>query len=242
MQKIKSSLVLLFLFAFLLSANSKAQTVDGEIDEKINYLGKNKWAIIFEVGTYVNSKNFESYALSSKYHLSNKIALRVGLGFNYSKSEGSEDIVDYGYGKSFPTDTEDLDLLSYFNFLFYPISKSEVVMFIGAGPTYKYEYYKSTSNDVYEIFSVYTENTRHSEIKTWEAGVNVVLGAEWFIFKQLSLTGEYNMSALFGKRTKFSKTTSTTTQSGTSESEQNTKEDVTEYKFNIVRIGVSVYL
>lgn len=242
MQNIKSSLILLFLFALLLSASSKAQTDDIVIEEKKNYLDKDRWAFIFEVGTYINSKAFESYSLSSKYHLSDNFALRIGLGFNYSKSEGTENIIDEGFNKQYPSDSKDLDLVSYFNFVFYPISKSEVVMFIGAGPVYQYDEYKSTNINVYYIGSGYSESIRHSERKTWKAGVNVVLGAEWFIFKQFSLLGEYNMSALFGKGDTYSKSTSFSPTSGTMESEHKTEEDVTEYKFNIVRIGVSLYL
>jgi len=237
------TLITIFVFAFLLSSNSIAQTGDIVTEEKVNYLEKDKWAIIFEVGTYINTQAFESYSLSSKFHLSSSIAVRVGLGFNYTKNDATENITSGQFSKNYPADTKKISFQSSAHLIFYPISKTPVVMFVGVGPAYKYN--ESESGYTYVSISTLYGSSEHinsSKSKTWKAGVNVVLGAEWFVYKQISIMGEYNMSALFGKTNNIDKTTNVSTQYGTTETQDNRDGDVTEYKFNIVRLGVSVYL
>ena len=57
-----------------------------------NYLKGGRWALQFELGTYINPSYFKSVELSIKPQLSRSTALRLGLGFNLNNSSGEADV------------------------------------------------------------------------------------------------------------------------------------------------------
>jgi hypothetical protein len=72
------SAVLVFLFTF--STITSSQTKEPE--KFNNYLKGGRWAVQFELGTFINPDYFQGIELSIKPQLGSSSALKLGVGFD----------------------------------------------------------------------------------------------------------------------------------------------------------------
>lgn len=211
--KNKISILFLFFLPCLILAQQK-DTTTGEIK---NSLVKGSWSLQFEVGYSFTLNSFDNLLFSLKYHFNGKNALRFGIGINTNVSNGNveenvseTDITNYTH-----------DYILLLNYLIYPLTKSNIHLFFGAGPRFRFH---NSRHDYYE------EGTyKHL---SWAAGIDGVFGVEWFAVKNISFIGEYHAFATYGR------TTNERSSNGGTE-----KTTTNDFNFNggNARLGLSVY-
>ncbi len=79
------SALLAFLFTFISFTSSQTK----ESDKFNNYLKNGRWAVQFELGTFINPEYFQGIELSIKPQLGKSSALKLGVGFNRSTLSGT---------------------------------------------------------------------------------------------------------------------------------------------------------
>jgi hypothetical protein len=86
-------------FAFILFISITATIISQPKDSEIfsNYLKKGRWAVQFELGTYINPSYFKSVEIAVKPQLSNSSALRFSVSANMNSSSGTT--TDYSIEK-----------------------------------------------------------------------------------------------------------------------------------------------
>jgi len=206
-----------------------AQTQKSNSNDTIqNSLKKNSLSMQFGIAANFSLQAFNDYSISVKYHISRKSAVRFGVGGNYSDKSGTtqndtvtRDLFQYSYNYTF-------DLA----FLFYLNPFSSVNIFFGTGPIYTRNFSKEKSSS-YDNNTVY-----YNEIETWGVGPKLVAGGEWFFLKKLSLFAEYEAYYSFGKYNRYSKETTLSTGEFHN---YNINQNVTLFKGNTARLGLSIY-
>ncbi len=224
---------LVILFSFPIIVFSKGITFSQDTN-RINYncLGDKKWSLVFEAGTIFgsnNSSNYKSFLLTGKYHLDKSNAVRLFIGTYGNKSEGdvsgisSYDYLMDKYSNSFNLEGG-LQYVRYLN------ADSKVKVYFCLGPYVKYNYYQ------YYRESMNGHEYDETIDETWGIGCSASLGVEYFILDNISLVGEYSANGTIGK----------------SQSIQNylseygiqflrINKDKSEFEFNKMRLGFSVY-
>lgn len=174
---------------FFFYSSIKAQSPDTNTSSK-NSLQKKSWSLQFSVGSNFSVQSFDGLMFSLKYHLSDKFALRFGVGGwgNLSNGNDEENHV------SFPNTYNNQNVIAVCSFLLYPSPKALISIFLGIGPRFSYSHY-------YENYVHYSSNSypETDESTTWQAGLQGSFGAEWFPVKIISLFAEYTAYATYGK-------------------------------------------
>jgi len=188
------SLHILFIGLFLLFATSLfAQAPKDSL--KAGSFHFTKHSLQFSVVDFFRISSFQGATLSYKYHFSDRLALRVGVGLR-----GSQDNGDFKYERntdttSFKYDTErnntNIDITSQLIYYFSPYKQIKV--YAGMGPYFLI----GNSSDEKKNFSTdpttnYSYNLRNYKTTHYEIGVSAVYGLEWFFKKNMSLLAEYS--------------------------------------------------
>lgn len=216
-KNIVSLLVLFYTFILLPNFAFPQNSVDST--EKFIALSKNNMAINFGFGDFLFSSNYDYYynvLLTAKYHISDRLALRVSGGTAlHSKS---------GYSSSYSNnDYHIFNIIASINMQYYLSTKTKVKPYFAAGIYTKYDYTNYSS----EIGSYYKENT-------WGIGPLLAFGVEMFVLDNISLNGEYVMKSTYGKY--YHK--ELTSPDGSIDYNYSTEID---FDFKTVRVGTSVY-
>jgi hypothetical protein len=172
---------IVLFFLIITSSELLSQTIDSTVLNKYSSeIKKGDFAVTFDVGTiFGSSSRIESYTLSGKYHLSDKLSLRLEVSENAVEETSSDAII--GYNSHNYSHNIVLNMQYYF-------SKSRKIKgFLSAGPVYSYSGYGDQSQN-------YAENRYN-----WGLGLFASLGAEYFIIDNVSLSGEYVAKATLGK-------------------------------------------
>ncbi|MDQ3022182.1 MAG: hypothetical protein M3R36_16665 [Bacteroidota bacterium] len=183
------TLVRLFILIFIIFINpnhsftQESVNKTSDSNEVKNSLKKGMWAIQFGIGSDFTLTNFEGAVLSLKYQLASKTALRLSFNGNYFKREN--DTNDYNYSQS---NSLGVNMI----FMYYLNPKSRFNIFAYAGGAYYYSYEAGQNPSEYQ------------DLSRWTVGPVLGAGAEFFVFKQLSLFAEYSYSFRFGKEEYFS--------------------------------------
>jgi hypothetical protein len=215
---------------------TQSLTQTGNDSSEINYLKPGKWAVQFEVGSYVNPRFFENVMFSIKPQISRKTALRLSLSFDHIENDGH-----YISGNIlFPEAGYTNYVTAKLNFQYYFNPGDKAVFYGGFGPIYKYndEKYSFVSVDIFQngtyIYEVFTSS------KSYSFGGIGLFGVEYFMIKQVSLLAEYNISTMTGKY-KYTRTSKNSSPYGDDVTVNVTHENTFEFQFNIVKLGISVY-
>ena len=182
------------------------------------------WALQFQITDNFTLGAFEGSVLSAKRQLSESRALRLGLDINAVTSSQDERSFAAGGSEDSQTDLNlDLDLqyVSYLN------QEGLVRAYAGVGPTLGYGRTKIEE----------TSDEQGSELtrNTYLVGVVGLVGAEWFVRSNISLTAEYGALASYAAIS----TQRVNVQNGNVVGES----DESRWRFGSrpVRFGVSVY-
>lgn len=213
--------VFALIFLFLSFSVSYSQSLQTDSLEPHNSLEKGAWAVQFGIGKNFMLTNFSGASFTIKRHFSKNVALRFGFGTNLSDLNGSFFDTNSVVAQSELNRTN-------FNFnllvLYYLNPSKDFNVYLSAGPTFGYGFEKfSTTSGTSFVNETYKQNSFGGE-----AG----FGAEYFIAKSFSVFGEYSITLTDRKDYVY------TNGNGFNLS---TKQSSTEFYFNNVRFGASVY-
>lgn len=215
----KLILVALFSLIFLRTlysqdVDSKKITASSDENEEHNFLKKGKWALQFAIDENFTLINFDGATLSIKRHFSKRTALRFSFNGSYFKYEN--DTNNSMYSKQ---------VAAGFNLIFiYYLNPNEEFNIYGyAGGQYSYRY--NSSAGLYD-FSNRTSSS---------AGPVLGAGAEYFVFRRLSLFAEYSYAFNFGKDKSLDQTTIPSFE------QIESTYDIVSLNANAVKFGLSVY-
>jgi hypothetical protein len=184
--KIKYSLVLL-LAAVTCYSQSK--------DSVNNSLLKKKWALQFEVASNFSVRPFGGFAIALKYHLTDKSALRLALGLDYKDTKSERNALDYWFWNVRDYYEEEQISLDYF---LYPSPRSDVIVFFGIGPSIGLSW---QLQDIPHAGNNGELRFRTHKVTSRALRVDGIIGAEWFVIKNISLFAEYYASVYHEKTT-----------------------------------------
>ncbi len=227
------SAVLVFLFSF--STITSSQTKEPE--KFNNYLKSGRWAVQFELGTFINPDYFQGIELSIKPQLGSSSALKLGVGFNRSTLSGTTRQDNLSKPKIDERNSFSVSL----NYVHYFNPKDRVCFFAGIGPSYAYDDVKQESSIIYTYLLSTSVYETYNSSKQWSIGGRAIMGVEWFLHERVSLLAEYNMEYLAGK---YNGTTTNKDFSTGGQLEIEVRDealDVSSFRFNIVKIGLSAY-
>ncbi len=184
--KIKVIYFFLFLLVF---ANKEIYSQDSL---KANF-PTNHFAILFQVEDLLEITSLYNGVLSVKYLFKNADQLRLSISFGLSKYESdntlfSKEINDKTYHFS-----------TYAQYLFSITSYYDFLLFTGGGPFFGYYY-----QDVFSLES--GNNLSIGYRKFIDFGISFIIGIEWFLRKNLSLSIESGFALSYLKESKYSST------------------------------------
>ncbi len=163
--------------------------------ERKNSLEKGKWALQFGVTGNFQITGYYSGTVSVKKHTSDAKAWRVSLStrLNYSDRSNSEQAIVNGNNQWHDIDESPFDVDATLNLerQWYKQHLNRFVYYFGLGPVLNYGYsYNKRS---------YYDPTRNQIFRRIQAGAGLTLlaGAECFVTKQISITGEYSAVTRF---------------------------------------------
>lgn len=183
--KLLSLILILFVFSFQSYSQNKP-------DSSVNSLKKGSWAIQFGIGNNLDLTAFNNYSVSIMTHLTNKSAIRIGVGGSVTDQSGPS--TDGGNPGNYTN--KDYGFQFEITFLYYFTRKSALNFFIGAGPLGTYSYSETNRP--------YSEGYDYNKSTSWGLGAKGLAGCEWFFMRKASLFAEYEASITFGKTNMFS--------------------------------------
>jgi hypothetical protein len=170
------------LIAFLfISIHLTAQT-----DSSKTSLEKGRMAVLFSIGSNFRLGPIDGAMFSGKYHLSQRLAVRMGVGLEFSQEEGN---VTFNEEITKPAGREQRGYTFNSYLVYYLLKKNIINPYIAAGPLYSY-------NRNFEEYE-YPDRYYSYESIEYGWGAGILFGAEWFFTKNMSLFGEYNPSIQF---------------------------------------------
>jgi hypothetical protein len=191
-----------------------------------------KYALQFQVSQNFTLSSFMGSVISGKYHLTNKNAIRIGLGFSSTMgnqssvtqySSGASDVNNVSEGNS-----QSVDITA--QYMITPVISDKIRFYCGAGPKFGLNFSKinNTSNAVNTSQYIDKQNT-----KGYSAGIMCSAGVEWFFSSKMSLCAEYGLTYVYS----YAKIT------GDYNGSYTATQETYKYSFdgNNVRFGLSVY-
>lgn len=182
-----AALMTLFLLSSLATAPAAAQDADSSDDEPtINeMLDEGAWALQFQIGENVTLNSFQGGTISAKRHTSATRAYRFGLSLSASYIGEEEPERDQNR-QSLALDAQLVQ---------YPNTDKDVRLYYGGGPTASFSRRKSFREGDEKDYTV------TSTAVDWGVGVSGIVGAEWFVRRDISLSAEYRTDLRFERRT-----------------------------------------
>lgn len=220
---IKIRTVLLLILFLTLSESTFSQDSNRVFLPENTMIKKGNCAIVFEIGTMFSNYNtyFEAYNFTIKKHISDRLALRLNIGFNIfeNKGEGNSKTIYSYVPNTYETKSNTYRIISSVNFQYFLTKNNITKLFVSTGPYGEYNYNKMYAQD---------------SIKSEELYLGLVssIGAEIFLLNNLSFIGEYLLKINYNKVTQ---------KYNVSLNEDYVKFDGFEATFNTLRFGLSVY-
>lgn len=142
-------------------------------DSTQNSLKQGKFALQFQLQGSFTLKPFQGSSFSGKYHLSDFSALRLGFSI-YNSVDVDKTINDIDTNKS-----NSFEFLINAEYIYYLSIVDDMCLFTGGGISYGRDIYRYAKN--------------WPEQDSWEVGLSALIGVEWFVKKNISLSGEYSL-------------------------------------------------
>jgi hypothetical protein len=146
-------------------------------------LKKGNWAVVFELGSMLWGSNYnynntitqktENYYFLLKYQTGEKTAVRLGVNFEGRSRDYHDDRINFPYSESY----SEFFMGAGVNFQYYITKKYFAKPFISAGPFYDINLYKTNSSKNYN----------------WNLGIDITIGTEIFVYKNIGIIAEYVM-------------------------------------------------
>lgn len=140
-------------------------------DSTQNSLQEGKFALQFRLDGSFTLKAFHGSSFSMKYHLSDYFALRAGVMIsNYSQIYNKLNGVDTSTSNS-----NEVELIT--ELIYYLKVVDDIALFTGGGLSY----------------SRYGNENQNNNNSDWALGLSGIVGMEWFVKKNISLSAEYSL-------------------------------------------------
>jgi opacity protein-like surface antigen len=207
-------------------------------------LADGAFALQFGIGPDFDLQTFEGSVLSAKYHLSARSAFRLGLSGSVSVTDDEQvtipDDDDFSSTRTISEDSLNLQLdlpyLRYFQGL-----DERIVPFLGIGPSVGFIQADRTA-ETFDVDGV-SDRTRTTEREAsrFSVGLLGVVGGEWFVRDNLSLTAEYRLRLAYADESVDVR--DTIAEDGVTMGEQRVEQDSTNFSVRSggVLLGVSLY-
>jgi hypothetical protein len=216
----KINLIIVVLINLFLLKTVSAQVADSLNLKSNEFIKKNKFAVVFELGTIIGKSSMvERYNFLGKYHLNENIAIRAGGDFGVSSFEYGSNYSEYD--KDYSSYSYDL----YADLQYYFLRKSLIKPFITVGLFH--------SRDYFSALKYTTDYYSYDYRNEWNLGVMSTFGVEIFLINNVSLVSEY-IAKCYYTSLKRRDTTSSSLYS-------DDKSKTVEFKGNTFRMGFSVY-
>lgn len=183
-----------WLFAVILLMGALENVSAGSQSDSLKSLRKGATALQFQIAPNFQLSSFQGAIFSGKRHFSDRSALRVGLdlkGTFFNDERDRENTVDTLTSSDFLE--KDGNSQSYgvtAQYVYYPNPNPKVNVYLGSGPFVSYN--RFTRDESRERQDPFQESSQlvSSSGSGWTVGLSSVLGAEWFIAKNISLSAE----------------------------------------------------
>jgi len=189
----KKIIITFIISMTLLSASLFSQQTDS-LRNQPEILKKNKWAVQFGVGYDFQIGSFKGLMFSLKYNLSKYSALRFGADYTGRGDKEKYEEDDLFTKNSYDLSEDYHQATIECSYIFYTNSSSRFNLYWGIGPAGRFGYIYDEGQD-YQI----NKYIRTHERISWAAGLNALLGVEWFPISDISLFAEYEVTGLYGR-------------------------------------------
>lgn len=175
-----------------------AQESEAEIPSAEHSLQGGAWALQFQVGSNFDLRPFRGFGVAGKYQLSKNRAIRIGAEIGLLTSSGDFQTY-YGDQDGQATSGEASRDLSDFNltgeYVLYPSVAGKMNLYVGGGPQigFMFEDWQAEITDA-DSTNGLLDKDRIREY-AWTFGLSIICGGEWFAARNISLFGEYSVSA-----------------------------------------------
>ena len=224
----------------------------GRTQDKNYPIKKGSKSLQFMINNNFTLDNFQGSLLSVKYHLTNKSALRFGIGFNLDDSDTEDESSSVLSDSLNLVNEQDLDYtITDFQFsilyLYYTDPNDDISFFIGAGPMVGVDHEKLNSTDdrtsgSQEYFNDESNKEGEKTTKFWNAGLLAVCGIEWFVRHNIGLHAEYGLKCYYSYLTqKSDESTAYPSSDYSMNLSAERKENQFSLKSESVKLGVSFY-
>lgn len=140
-------------------------------DSTTNSLKEGKFALQFRLDGSFTLKAFHGSSFSAKYHTSDYFAIRGGVMIsNYSQIYNKLNGIDTSTSNS-----NEIEIIS--ELIYYLKVVDDIALFTGGGLSY----------------SRYGNENQNNDNTDWGIGLSGIIGMEWFMKKNISLSAEYNL-------------------------------------------------
>ncbi|MCX6830448.1 MAG: hypothetical protein NT002_14370 [candidate division Zixibacteria bacterium] len=163
-----------------------------------NSLQKGAWSLQFELDNDFRPRTFEGSILNIKRHYSERTAVRLGVSITVNVGDqetvtnsASANQLDeqHFYDVDFNHSSYDLML----QYLYYPVRRSEVHLFLGLGPHLGFTHNKEDAVVRDRVRLISTRREFRSRSSSWTLGGMGVIGVEWFLWHNVSFLAEYGI-------------------------------------------------
>lgn len=142
-------------------------------DSTQNSLKRGKFALQFQLDGNFTLKPFQETSFSGKYLITDLSAIRAGIQF--SNSVDVESKID----DKDTTKQSSLNIKINAQYIYYLSVVDDICLYTGSGLSYGRD--------------LYTNGSYYEEQDSWSIGLSGIIGMEWFVKKNISLSGEYSL-------------------------------------------------
>lgn len=200
----------------------------------------NLWAIQFQISENFKLNSFDGSTISLKKKLSDYSSLRTDIAINTSFLNMENEVFSPFGNMNKNTTIDDNDQLGFtinVLYLLNSVIKNEVTVYYGLGPSFSIGYnrvkshYENGNNESLEV------GESISQQNTFGLGISGAVGIEWYVKENISLLGEYEVSASYLYSIRKSENSRNSIIVNTSNSTDNNFY----FSSHGVKLGVSVY-
>ena len=192
---------------------------------------KGKYALQFQISNNFNLTNFQGSTFSGKYHFGCKSAVRLGLSLDFGDVEQDATTNQYDTVNVATNNIEQnsFSMTIRTQYIRYFIGTDEVAFYGGTGPFVNY----STLTRESKLTGSNDDRHLKETSDSFSIGLDLILGVEWFLSENMSLSAEYGLNFSYRTRTREYNTDDIIS----------TNSDETLYNIsgNNINFGISVY-
>ena len=159
-----------------------------------------RWALQFQVNDNFSLKSFQGSIISAKWRRSAHSAFRLGVSLRGHFLDGDTETSEQD---TLINEANREDTNWSFGISGQYITKLDgtegITPFIGIGPTVSFGGSNDQRTTTFLSQGVVQDRTIDIENRNWQAGVVGVLGVEWFLCSEISISAEYGVSIQYRK-------------------------------------------